>query len=651
LKRTWFTRSTALFAATVVGLAFTSIAAAAANTSDTGASDPMTGSSGSAPLIRHITKVSSISSLSNRVWTGPSGGTAGPEIARANLGNATNRKLSKPFNPRAPFAAAIAVPSVAPSAVSTISAATKSFNGLNDYQQRYVASGGNQFTITPPDQGLCVGNGYVLETVNDVVRVYSSSTGAALSVPIGMNAFYGYPPEINRSTGQFGPEPTDPNCYYEPQYGRFIHVALTLEVDPNTGALTGDNHLDIAVSASNNPLSGWSYYVIPVQDDGTQGTPTDTSCPCIGDFPHIGADANGFYITTNEYPFSGPGLYGNGYNGAQLYAMSKHDLAQASPTLTILSMGGATLLGGVPSFTMWPDEVPGTAYDTRHQGSEWFLQSSATLESLNTTGMSNKLGVWRLSNTASLDTPSPSLVLRSVTLSAEAYGIPPPSEQKVGSVPLRDCLQTGCLAGVGPSTGEVESAVDSSDSRMLTNWMANGQLLGALDTVANVNGRYQAGVAFFVVNTNLVLGSTTIANQGYVAVNGNVIYPSIATSASEVGMMAITLVGKSNFPSAAYVNVGATGPTGSVVVAKMGAGPDDEFCGYLFYDCAGSVTPAIRPRWGDYGAAVMDGADIWLASEFIAQTCTIDTYQVDPHCGSTRATLGNWGTRITRFGP
>jgi len=39
------------------------------------------------------------------------------------------------------------------------------FEGLNLFQQRY-ARGGNQFTVEPPDQGLCVGNGFVMETVN-----------------------------------------------------------------------------------------------------------------------------------------------------------------------------------------------------------------------------------------------------------------------------------------------------------------------------------------------------------------------------------------------------------------------------------------------------------------------------------------------------
>ena len=51
---------------------------------------------------------------------------------------------------------------------------TTGFEGLNLYQQRY-ARGGNQFTVEPPDQALCVGNGYVVEAVNDVLNVFNSA--------------------------------------------------------------------------------------------------------------------------------------------------------------------------------------------------------------------------------------------------------------------------------------------------------------------------------------------------------------------------------------------------------------------------------------------------------------------------------------------
>ena len=53
------------------------------------------------------------------------------------------------------------------------------FEGLNHYQQRY-SRGGNQFSVEPPDQGLCVGNGYVVEAVNDVVNIYNEAGQSVL---------------------------------------------------------------------------------------------------------------------------------------------------------------------------------------------------------------------------------------------------------------------------------------------------------------------------------------------------------------------------------------------------------------------------------------------------------------------------------------
>ena len=50
-----------------------------------------------------------------------------------------------------------------------------------------------------------------------------------------------------------------------------------------------------------------------------------TPGPCFQDYPHIGADRNGVYVTTNEYD-----LFGPAYNAAQVFAFSKAQLAAAS---------------------------------------------------------------------------------------------------------------------------------------------------------------------------------------------------------------------------------------------------------------------------------------------------------------------------------
>jgi hypothetical protein len=70
-----------------------------------------------------------------------------------------------------------------------------SFDGLNHFQQRFGSTAGaNQFSLEPPDQGLCVGsngkgNTVVLEVLNDVLSVYDTSGTALLAAPQALNGF------------------------------------------------------------------------------------------------------------------------------------------------------------------------------------------------------------------------------------------------------------------------------------------------------------------------------------------------------------------------------------------------------------------------------------------------------------------------------
>jgi hypothetical protein len=82
-----------------------------------------------------------------------------------------------------------------------------------------------------------------------------------------------------------------------------------------------------------------------------------------------------------------------------------------------------------------------------------------------------------------------------------------------------------------------------------------------------------------------------------------------------------------------------------VHIAAAGAGPDDGFSNYKLF---GNPPGTTRPRWGDYGAAVPVGSNVWLASEFIDQTCDLATWQqTNFRCGNTRTALGNWSTRVS----
>jgi hypothetical protein len=532
------------------------------------------------------------------------------------------------------------LPTVAPTAIDTQKPnAVKGWEGLNENDNEVFAG----FNLEPPDQGLCVGNGHVLEMINDVVQVFTTG-GAPETQPIYLNDFFKEPGY------QFT---TDPSCVYDAGSGRFFATQLTLEVDPEEGFLTGRNWLDLAVSKTGNPTGGYFFYRLYTTDDGTDRTPSHESCPCIGDYPHLGTDANGVFLTTNEYPFEGPGEFGNGFNGAQVYAMSKQALVSGDTLLPVVHFENAQVPGTRNlrvGFTLWPAQSAGASYDADAGGTMNFASSFAADEARpdDFSGHASQVAYWWIPNTASLNTASPQLSLKVKMLPSENYGIPPLSNQKPGPVPLRDCLNTDCAGDGDPYAPEQEGGLDSSDTRILTAVYAAGHVYSALDTAMQVSGNVHAGVAWFDMTTQRA--QSTLAGQGYLgATDSNLIMPAIATNPNGVGYAGMTLAGNNYFPSAAYAKFNHG--FGTVHVAGLGAAPEDGFCEYLFYDCGGTDPPTIRPRWGDYGYAAWDGSKFYVANEYIAHSCSFATFTEDYTCGGTRTYYGNFSTHIQVLSP
>ncbi len=548
-----------------------------------------------------------------------------------------------------------------------------SFDGLNFRQQR-VANRGNQFSVEPPDQGLCVGNGFVMESVNDVVNVYDAAGQQLLGVT-DLNSFYGYPPAIKRgSPNKFGPSLTDPTCLFDTATQRWFHVVLTLDrISVGSDGLsfsqnmTGRNHLDIAVSNSSNPLGTWTIYRVPVQDDGTEGTPNHACAPgstqpptrthpraCLGDYPHIGADANGFYITTNEFNF-----FANGFHAAQIYAFSKNDLVNLAAAVTLFQFDtAATPAAGLPGFGLSPASSA-ASFVSDNGGTEYLISSFAVFHA----GLDNRLALWSLTNTQALNWGgAPSLT--NAIVGVEAYANPPARVNQPGSGtndstkkwPLGQCINnTPCntflngLPGVAQNIGKIAA----NDSRMAQVMYANGKLWTALTTgIATTNDpTVRAGIAFFVL---LPQGTSKakVVQQGYVAMDfGSLVFPTAAATESGRGVISFTLTGNNDFPSVGYVPLDALVGAGDVRIVQAGAGLADSFTEYPF-----EIGGSTRSRWGDYGAAVVDGDSIWFATEYVAQSCDLATYEAGfgsnfGSCAGTRASLGNWATRITKVTP
>src|SRR6185436_7280751 len=188
-------------------------------------------------------------------------------------------------------------------------------------------------------------------------------------------------------------------------------------------------------------------------------------------------------------------------------------------------------------------------------------------------------------------------------------------------------------------------------------------LWGALDSAVTVGGQNRAGVAYYVINPS----SGKLVLQGLLGVAGaDLTYPAIGVTASGRGVMAFTYSGDATYPSAAYAPIDAkvgAGPWSFAGPHGEGAAVDDGFTSYK-----SQVGNPPRTRWGDYGAAAVDGNSIWIASEYIAHTCTytdwggpffvggtgdnlLGTCAGASHGPGVRTALANWATRISRLTP
>jgi hypothetical protein len=427
------------------------------------------------------------------------------------------------------------------------------FNGVSS-RDSAVTNFGQEFE--PPDQGLCVGNGFVVEMVNSAYTVYRPD-GSVVTGPFNVNG------PFDEGLTEFT---SDPRCQYDAATHTWFAVILFI----NTAST--QSRIDLAVNTSGDPTTPWTDYQIDTTDIGGKTGPKHPGCPCLGDQPTLGIDPFNVYITTNEFSLQGPQ-----FNGAQIYAVDKKELVPAGPTATPthfvhfdkLSIGGAVAASIQPALT------------SGNPAAEYFLNS------LDPNGtFDQRVGVWAMTNRQAVATGGKP-TLSSLVLGSEAYAIPPGAEQK-GS----------------------DSLLDAGDDRMQQTQFINGDVWGELDTSVTIpnDPAPRAGAAWFDVHPALsgrVLSAATMRRQGYVAVAGNyVLYPALQATPAGNAAMVMTLSGASRFPSAAYA-VMPSGATsfGPVTVAAAGRG---------------SYDPAAT-RWGDYSWSVLDpsGNSVWMATEYV----------------------------------
>ena len=496
--------------------------------------------------------------------------------------------------------------------------APTSFPGLTGAQQ---SAANSAYDLEPPDQGLSADNQFVIEPINNALAIYR--TNGQLALPATpLSAVFGVASE---STGNFT---SDPRCYYDSQTGHWFLTELDI-----LGASSSEQLL--AVSDTSNPLGAFTDFSFATTDSA------DTGCPCFGDYPMIGADSNGFYITTNEFPISGPG-----FNGAQLYAVSKVELELAAeglgstPVLKHLSNLPDAFdpadLHDHTTYHLSPALSPPGALKVAepNNGTELFTMSDPIDVG------SSAIAPYALENTKSLSTAAPALSLAYTLVGTQAYQFPATgmavrqAAAPVNDTPLRAYLERNLLGPQPVPAGVLQADFDAVQQ---TTW-AGGNLyteLSSASTPTNPIGTTSAEWFEFSPGfTSLGALYASVVNQGNIsaAPGGSLLYPALAVNAVGIGEMVVGSVGAGLYPSMVTFPVSVSGPDPSAAtVVAAGSAPEDGFTCYAYY-----VGPTYGGcRWGDYSFAVVapDGL-VWTAAEWIPPA-------------SYRDFSTNWGTYIS----
>jgi len=468
-----------------------------------------------------------------------------------------------------------------------------SFEGISGPGQAAVNGGGD---LEPPDQGTCVGpDGHgrpiVMEIINNAFAGYSTS-GTQLVATTPTYALF------NQSSTAFL---SDPRCMYDSTTHRWFFTEFVVG-----GVGAGNTELSpsvqfIAVSQTSDPQGNYTVFGIDTTDI------TNAGCPCFGDYDMIGADANGFYITTNEFSSALPN-----YNGVNIYGISKLGLefaADGAPVPSVVRYNITADAFGSGPYHISPASTP--------QGGSFADNSEYFVETNSNALTDNHLLVYSLSNTRSLNfggTPS----LSSTLITSEPYAFPPNVSQEAGTLPL------GSTVGA-TSPSQLDTDFDAVQEVTYT----NGGLYGEFSTGLGSPSAPTSGIAWFKLDASRAPWGVkaSVDRQGYVSSSSaGLLYPDIVVDGNGSGYLDFSLAGASNYPSTADVRFNPSGPVGAINITGAGTAPEDGFTCYPAFVGTSSC------RWGDYSGGQYFNGRWYMMGEYVPP--------------SARDHYTNWGTFI-----
>jgi hypothetical protein len=591
--------------------------------------------------------------------------------------------------------------------ISTSKGGATSVKGLNAVDSTEHTT--NIFNnVEPPDQGLCAGNGSVVETNNIGEILVFNNALKRQSAPISFDTIMGL-------TGLGWSSGGDPSCVYDPANGGHFFFTQIVSASPESagGAFTGcfagvSNacYEGIAVTDGNSPFGPYHVYFASADYN-----PAEPGYPSLlNDFAKISVTRDAFMMFYDEFPLLGslPGIGGGIFNGAQELVFRKSALEQGQPTMlsngapnpavtvAIENMGHIATPDGtcardnvlhMGGITCWvaviPAQPPAGQFDNSRGGTGFMLGSLDFygFVPLATSG-DNRIAAWAWTGLSALNSAGCATCNANIRFQGQLFrgvdkyydpetanfgGIFAP--QRVGPIPLGD--QCGA-AGLSPFASCPEGGLATNGDNLTQVSQTQGQIWAATSTqiaqtYTRANAEIHMGAVYWVLGTRSFdqTGKFTLTGQGYVAAkHEDLTMPAMAGASSPGGrgIMLFTLSGNGGptgadhggfFPSTAFGRVTGTSNgllSSRINIAAMGQSPQDGFSEYQ-----GFPGPT-RPRWGDYSWGFFvpgSGGRIYFANEYIQfPNCTGASFTLaNATCDGTRNGLTNWGTSVNYVVP
>ena len=418
-----------------------------------------------------------------------------------------------------------------------------SFNGMN-------ATG-----WTPPDCTMAVGLNHVLVSVNTGMACFTKAGVSVFNIP-NLATFLGAAVPANAKI-------FDPKLIYDHYAGRYVLIITAVRKAPNPLG----SWIIVAASNTNNPTGTWTFYTL-------NALTTVGGVNAWSDYPTVGFDSQAIYVSTNQFTFTGGGVF----QFSRIRILKKAQIYAAAP-VTWVDYNSLTNNDGSVAFTIQPcahfhGGGNGTAYFVN---SYWPSAAGST-----------KLTLWKLVNP--ITTPT----LTRVAVTVNNFKIPPNALQPGGTLTTGDIR---LLNAVYQFSGGVQRV-----------WAAH-----TVSIQWQGDPTPRSAVRWYEIDVN---SNAVAQQQDYGAVGLYYTYPAIQTDANRNAYMVFTTVGQTTFAQMRQTGrkvADAVNTMQGSALVKAG------------------VSAHLSGRWGDYFGVARDPSvttEVWGFAEFAAAAGQWGTYVV-----------------------